>query len=203
MVVILGYPLVRLGVLSTQEFGLAQQFGTPPKSVGLDNFREILGDPYFWEVLRRTLVFCAVNVVLTLTIGTGIALLVRALRPGFQTVLSVSLLLAWAMHALTTTVVWQWLFDTQYGLVNRLLTALGADCEGHGWLEQPLSFFFVATIVVVWMKYRSSAFTLHAGMTDPEGLARGGRHRRGRGPSGGSATSSSPRSRRCTSCWPR
>jgi N,N'-diacetylchitobiose transport system permease protein len=110
-------------------------------------------------------VFCVVNVALTLAIGTGVALLLRSLRPGARTALGVSLLLAWAMPALTTTVVWQWLFDTQYGLVNRLLTALGGDYEGHGWLEQPLSFFFVATIVVVWMSVPFVAFTLHAGMT--------------------------------------
>ena len=165
LVVMLGWPLIRLGVLSTQRFGLAQQFGTPAEFVGLDNFREILTDAYFWEVLRRTLVFCVVNVALTLAIGTGVALLLRSLRPGARTALGVSLLLAWAMPALTTTVVWQWLFDTQYGLVNRLLTALGGDYEGHGWLEQPLSFFFVATIVVVWMSVPFVAFTLHAGMT--------------------------------------
>jgi N,N'-diacetylchitobiose transport system permease protein len=165
LVVMLGYPLFRLGVLSTQEFGLAQQFGTPPEQVGLANFREILTDPYFWEVLRRTLVFCAVNVVLTLAGGTGVALLLRSLRPLGRTALSVSLLLAWAMPALTTTVVWQWLFDTQYGLVNRILTTMGFDFQGHGWLEQPLSFFFVATIVVTWMGIPFVAFTLYAGMT--------------------------------------
>ena len=165
LVVVLGYPLIRLGVLSTQRFGLAQQFGTPAESVGFDNFTEILGDEYFWTVLRRTLVFCVVNVVLTLALGTAVALLLARLGRGMRTALSISLLLAWAMPALTTTVVWQWLFDTQYGLVNRMLTNLGADYEGHGWLEDPLSFFFVATIIVVWMGVPFVAFTLHAGMT--------------------------------------
>ena len=51
----LGYPLVRLVVLSLQEFGLQQQFGAPADWVGLDNFRaDLYDDPYFWTVLRRT-----------------------------------------------------------------------------------------------------------------------------------------------------
>jgi N,N'-diacetylchitobiose transport system permease protein len=161
----LGYPLVRLGVLSVQEFGLPQQFGTPAPWVGLDNFEEILGDSYFWDVLWRTLVFCVVNVAVTLTLGTLVALLLDGVGSKMRTMLSVSLLLAWAMPALTATVVWQWLFDTQYGLVNRLLTALGGDFEGHGWLAEPLSFFLVASIVVVWMGVPFVAFTLHAGLT--------------------------------------
>src|SRR5687768_15351525 len=65
----LGYPLYRLGVMSTQDFGLRQQFGAPPESVGLDNFSDIFGDAYFWEVLRRSLVFCLLAVVLTMGAG--------------------------------------------------------------------------------------------------------------------------------------
>ena len=69
------------------------------------------------------------------------------------------------MPALTATVVWQWLFDTQHGLVNWMLTRLGGDFAGHGWLAEPLSFFFVATIVVTWMGIPFVAFTMHAGMS--------------------------------------
>ena len=54
LVLALGYPLVRLVVLSLQEFGLAQQFGRPPEWVGLGNFRELIGDSYFWRVVLRT-----------------------------------------------------------------------------------------------------------------------------------------------------
>jgi N,N'-diacetylchitobiose transport system permease protein len=162
---VLGYPLVRLVVMSTQEFGLAQQFGTPPEFVGLDNFRAILGDPYFWTVLGRTVVFCAVNVALTMVLATLVALLLGQLGKGMRTLVSTGLLVAWAIPPLTATVVWQWLFDTQYGLVNAVLTRLGGDFEGHGWLADPLSFFAVATVIVVWMSVPFVAFTLHAGMT--------------------------------------
>jgi N,N'-diacetylchitobiose transport system permease protein len=161
----LGYPLVRLVVMSTQEFGLRQQFGAPAPYVGADNFAAIFGDPYFWDVLRRSLVFCAVNVVLTMVLGTLLALLLQRLGTAMRTALSVALLLAWATPALTATIVWQWIFDARYGVVNWLLSRLGGDYEGHSWLRQPLSFFFVGTLVVVWMGVPFVAFTLYAGMT--------------------------------------
>lgn len=161
----LGYPLVRLVVLSTQEFGRRQQFGAPAESVGTANYGEIFGDPYFWDVLWRSLIFCAVNVTLTIVLGTLLALLMARLGTVMRTALSVSLLLAWATPALTATIVWQWIFDARYGVVNWLLTRLGADYEGHSWLSEPLSFFFVGTLIVVWMGVPFVAFTLYAGMT--------------------------------------
>ena len=161
----LGYPLYRLVIMSTQEFGMRQQFGAPPESVGLENFREILGDAYFWEVLRRSLVFCLLAVALTMATGTAIAVLLGRLGRVLRTALSVSLLLAWATPALTATVVWQWIFDSRSGVANWVLTKLGFDYEGHSWLAEPLSFFTVALLVVVWMGIPFVAFTLHAAMT--------------------------------------
>jgi N,N'-diacetylchitobiose transport system permease protein len=161
----LGYPLVRLVVMSTQAYGLRQQFGAPPKQIGLENFTDILGDGYFWTVLQRSLVFCLLAVVLTMVAGTAVAVLLGNLGRGMRTALSVSLLLAWATPALTATVVWQWIFDTRHGVVNWALDKLGFDFKGHSWLAEPLSFFFVALLVVVWMGIPFIAFTLHAAMT--------------------------------------
>ena len=165
----LGYPMVRLAVMSTQEFGMAQQFGAPAPYVGGDNFAEIFGDPVFWAVLRRSLLFCAVNVVLTLGLGTLVALLLGRLGTVMRTGLSVALLFAWATPALTATIVWQWIFDPRYGVVNWGLTRLGGDFDGHSWLSEPLSFFFVATLIVVWMGVPFVAFTLYAAMTQIPG----------------------------------
>jgi N,N'-diacetylchitobiose transport system permease protein len=165
----LGYPLVRLAVMSTQEFGMAQQFGAPAPYVGGDNFAEIFGDPVFWAVLRRSLLFCAVNVVLTLGLGTLLALLLGRLGTVMRTGLSVALLFAWATPALTATIVWQWIFDARYGVVNWGMTRLGGDFEGHSWLSEPLSFFFVATLIVVWMGVPFVAFTVYAAMTQIPG----------------------------------
>ena len=156
----LGYPLVRLGTMSMQEYGLPQVFGQPAPWVGFANFRTILEDPYFWTVLWRTLIFCFVNVALTMVLGVLIGLLLDALGKGMRLVVSVSLIIAWAMPALTATIVWQWMFDTEYGLVNWAL-----DRQGESWWANQLTFFMVATIIVVWMGIPFIAFTVYAGLT--------------------------------------
>ena len=169
--VALGYPLVRQVVLSFQDFGLAQQFGRPPEWVGLDNYRELVTDPYLWRVALRSLVFCLANAAVTMVLGVGLALLMRHMSKPIRIAVQSALLLAWAMPVVATLTVWQWLFDTQYGVVNWLLTGVGLDYEGHSWLLQPLSFFFVATVIVVWMSVPFVAFTVYAALTQvPEDL---------------------------------
>jgi N,N'-diacetylchitobiose transport system permease protein len=158
--VMLGYPLVRLVTMSLQEYGLPQVFGQPASWVGFDNFRAILEDNYFWTVLWRTLIFCFVNVALTMTFGVLIGLLLEALGKGMRLFVSAALIVAWAMPALTATIVWQWMFDTEYGVVNWAL-----DRQGESWWADQLTFFMIATIIVVWMGIPFIAFTTYAALT--------------------------------------
>jgi N,N'-diacetylchitobiose transport system permease protein len=158
--VMLAYPLVRLVTMSMQEYGLPQVFGQPAPWVGLDNFRSILEDPYFWTVLWRTIGFCFVNVVLTMVLGVLAALLLEALGKGMRVFVSSALILAWAMPALTATIVWQWMFDTEYGVIT---WAFGR--QGQSWFANQLTFFLIATIIVVWMGIPFVAFTVYAGLT--------------------------------------
>lgn len=164
-----GWPLVRLLVMSTQEYGRAQVFGAPPEFVGFDNYTAVLGDPVFWAVMARSIAFCAVNVALTMTLGMLIALLLTRLGTLMRLSVTVALLLAWAMPALTAVVIWGWMFDSDYGVVNYVLTEAGGDFIGHSWLIQPLSFFAVATIVVTWQSIPFVAFTLYAALTQVPG----------------------------------
>ena len=161
----LGYPLLRQVVLSFHEYGLAQQFGRPAEWVGLDNYRTLITDAYLWKVLLRTVAFCLVNAVLTMVLGMAVALLMRLMSSAVRLVVQAGLLLAWAMPVVASLTVWQWLFDTQYGVVNWTLSRMGADYQGHSWLLHPLSFFFVATVIVVWMSVPFVAFTVYAALT--------------------------------------
>src|SRR4051794_21361924 len=161
----LGYPLVRQVFLSVHEYGLAQQFGKPADFVGLDNYRALVTDAYLWKVLLRTVVFCLVNAAVTMVLGMAVALLMRLMSGPVRVLVQTGLLLAWAMPVVASLTVWQWLFDTQYGVVNWSLSHLGGDYEGHSWLLHPLSFYFVATVIVVWMSVPFVAFTGYAALT--------------------------------------
>ena len=161
-----GWPLLQLLIISFQEFGRAQIFGSPPGWVWFENYTNVLTDPVFWQVLGRSILFALVNVATTMALGVLIALLMTRLNKGFKLLVSAGLLLAWAMPPITATVVWGWLFDTQSGVINYVLsTVFGLDFIGHSWLIEPLSFFFVATVIITWQSVPFVAFTTYAGLT--------------------------------------
>ena len=162
-----GYPLGRQVVMSLQEYGLAQQFGQQAEWVGLDNYVALLTDSYLWTVVLRSIAFCLVNASLTMIVGVSFAVLMTQLSTATRLILQVGLLLAWAMPILASLTVWQWLFDTQYGVINWVLSnVLGQEqFAGRSWLISPLSFYFVATVIVVWMSVPFVAFSVYAGLT--------------------------------------
>ena len=166
IVVGLGYPLVRQLVLSFQEYGLAQQFGRPAEWVGLRNYAELLGDSYVWGVIGRSIAFCLVNAAITMLVGVGLAVLMTKVGRAARTTLQVGLLLAWGTPVLATMTVWQWLFDSQYGVVNWVLAEpLGmAEWRNHSWLVEPASFYLLATVIVVWMSVPFVVFSVYAAL---------------------------------------
>ncbi|GEK79921.1 carbohydrate ABC transporter permease [Agrococcus baldri] len=165
--VVIGWPLLQLALLSFQEFGRAQVFGQPAEWIWFDNYVSVLTDGEFWAVLGRTVAFAAVCVVAAMVLGVALALLMQRLPKPFRVLMSVGLLLAWAMPALTTTIVWGWMFDTEYGVVNALLRdLLGlAEFDRRSWLIEPLGFFTVATIIIVWGAVPFVTFMVFAGLT--------------------------------------
>ncbi len=162
----LGYPVYWQVITSLQEYGLAQQFGQPPEFVGLDNYARIFATEDLWAVVVRSIAFCMVNAVVTVAIGLALALLMRAVRPWVRIALQSCLLLAWAMPMVAAVTVWRWLFDWRTGVVNWLLVQVGLDgYAGYNWLAQPLTFFFVATVIIVWMSVPFVALSIYAGLT--------------------------------------
>lgn len=161
-----GYPTFWQLTNSFREYGLQQQFGKPAPWVWFDNYIELLTDGQFWAVVVRSLIFCAVTAGVTLLIGLGLALLMTAVGRTVRLMLQVSMLLAWAMPVVASMTVWTWLFDRRRGVINYVLDAIpGVDMYRFNWLAEPLTFFTVASVIVIWMSVPFVAFSLYAGLT--------------------------------------
>lgn len=162
----MGYPLVWQGITSLQEFGIQQQFGKPAPFVGLQNYIDLATDPTMWQVVGRSLLFCFITAAMTLVVGVLLAVLMTAVGRAARLTLQVSLLLAWAMPVVAAMTVWIWLFDRRRGVVNYLLDMIpGVDMNRFSWLSNPLTFFIVASIIVIWMSVPFVAFSVYAGLT--------------------------------------
>jgi N,N'-diacetylchitobiose transport system permease protein len=167
---VLGYPLVRLLILSFQSYKLPQLIGNQPVTwVGLDNYTKVLADPFFWTVVLRSVLFTAVCVSLTIGLGLAMALLLRWLGPRMRVTLNAVLVLVWSMPALVSIALWQWMVDYEFGVLNWLLTRLGLPFDNHNWFENPLQGFAVIAALVVWGAIPFVAISLYAGLTQVPG----------------------------------
>jgi N,N'-diacetylchitobiose transport system permease protein len=167
LVVMVGYPSVLMVLQSFTDYTVKNKvLETWPNFVGFDNYIALFSESDFPAVLFRSLALMVVLTALILGLGVIVAILMTRLSRPWRIVVSVGLLLAWAMPPLTATVVWGWIFDTQYGLVNWTLnTITGTDnWTNHSWLLNPWSFFLVLTIIVVWQGVPFVAFTTYAGL---------------------------------------
>jgi N,N'-diacetylchitobiose transport system permease protein len=70
------------------------------------------------------------------------------------------------MPVVAAMTVWIWLFDRRRGVINYLLDMIpGVEMNRFDWLSTPLTFFLVASIIVIWMSVPFVAFSVYAGLT--------------------------------------
>jgi N,N'-diacetylchitobiose transport system permease protein len=165
--VMVGYPAVLMVIQSFTDYTVKNKvLGTLPDFIGLQNYIDLFSESDFPVVLMRSLGLMVALTALNLLLGILIAVLMTRLGRGWRITVSVGLLLAWAMPPLTATVVWGWIFDTQYGVVNWALNTITGteNFTNYSWLLNPWSFFLVLTIIIVWQSVPFVAFTTYAAL---------------------------------------
>ncbi|MFE0251884.1 carbohydrate ABC transporter permease [Streptomyces sp. NPDC059010] len=167
LALVMGYPLARLVTLSFQKFGQSQLWGfQAAESVGFDNFAKVLGDGDFWAVVLRTIVFAGGAVVFTMVVGMATALLLQRVSSWLKVLITIVLVASWGMPVIVATTVFKWLFDSDYGVFNALLSKLpGVEMIGHNWFASGPQGLAVIMLLVVWGAVPFVVITLSAGLT--------------------------------------
>ncbi|HRP47842.1 MAG: sugar ABC transporter permease [Trueperaceae bacterium] len=106
----------------------------PPRWIGLANFRVLSTDPLFWKALYNTAYYTFISVPLMMIISLGVALLLNSKLPGMRFFRTIFFLPA-VLSGVGVALLWLWIFNPDYGLINLLLGYLGI--EGPLWLYAP------------------------------------------------------------------
>ncbi|MFJ8268902.1 carbohydrate ABC transporter permease [Streptomyces sp. NPDC094154] len=167
LTLVMAYPLARLVTVSFQKFGQSELWGfRSAEWAGFANFRNVLGDSEFWAVVLRTIVFAAGCVVLTMVAGMAFALLLQRVSGWVKVLINIVLVASWGMPVIVATTVFKWLFDSDYGVLNALLSRLpGVDMGGHNWFASGPEGLAVIMLLVVWGAVPFVTITLSAGLT--------------------------------------
>lgn len=164
MVVFLMAPVLSSLVLSFSEWDLIGEISW----IGLDNYVTALGDPAVLGALRNTLTFILGYLPSVVIIALGLALLLNRHIKGrvvFRAIYFVPVVTSWVAVSL----IWKWLLNPQYGLVNFALGAIGI--KGPGWLFDPAWAMTGVILTSVWKDIGFVTVIYLAGLQDiPEPL---------------------------------
>ena len=169
LAVVLLWPIGQMLWISLHDYGLQQLRGQDAQWNNFGHYLYVLTDDRFWSVFRNTIIVCLTMVVLTMTLGTLVGILMHKLPKWASTTLGLGLMLAWATPVISAAIVYRWLFDTRYGLINTILTALPDWLVGSGWNEfnwfnSPSTLFPILIITVVWQSFPFVAISVLAGL---------------------------------------
>ncbi|WP_405453369.1 sugar ABC transporter permease [Streptomyces achromogenes] len=157
---LLVYPVYQLGLISFLEYTQAQvSGGEPTRFRGLGNYTDLFADDQFGQVLLATVGFAAACVLGTLAVGCALAVLLTRVRALPRLALLLAALGAWATPTITGSTVWLFLFDPDFGPVNRLL-GLG----DFSWTYGRYSAFLLVLLEVVWCSFPFVMITVYAGI---------------------------------------
>ncbi|MFD4759969.1 carbohydrate ABC transporter permease [Streptomyces sp. NPDC058439] len=161
------WPFIKTVIMSFQDVGRRELWsGDAAPWVGFDQFANILGDGEFWTVVLRTVVFMIVCVVATMAVGLGLSMLMQRMSTWVRLLLTAALVAAWSMPLLVATSIFRWFADSDYGVLNMVLTKyFGIDAQGHNWFLDPKQGFVVIGAVVVWGAVPFVSVTLYAALT--------------------------------------
>nr|WP_092480461.1 sugar ABC transporter permease [Desemzia incerta] len=137
-------------------------FGTST-FVGLDNYVKMFSDAEFWQSLRNTLVYTVIQVPLTVILSTIAAVLVNTKIKGvgiYRVIYFLPMIAAPAAVAM----VWRWLYNSEFGLINTILGYFGL--ENVQWLSDPNVVLWSIIIVGIWSNIGYNMILLLAGLQE-------------------------------------
>ncbi|WP_231571034.1 carbohydrate ABC transporter permease [Gordoniibacillus kamchatkensis] len=114
---------------------------------GTDNYKAMFADPMFWMALRNTFIYTCVTIPCAIALSIVAAVLLNQKIRGVTLYRTLYFLPVVTMPS-AVAMVWKWLYNADYGLINYLLGAIGI--KGPSWLTDPDIALYSMVIVAVW-----------------------------------------------------
>ncbi len=154
-------PLVwglRISLTDSRMIGLGFKDG-----LTLQNYRSLLADPDVWNAVWVTILFSGGTVVGSVVLGIVAALVLDRdfIGRGFVRVL---VILPWAVPHVVAALVWQWMYNPDFGVMNFGLLLLPWVTATPKWLSDPQFALLAIVLVNVWKTYPFAALLLLAGL---------------------------------------
>lgn len=166
MVIILAltvlYPLVDSLWLSMHRANLANPEQGQP-FIGLNNYIYAFKQKNFWDALGRTFYFTLLSVVLELGLGLLFAIVLNERFRG-RLFARVSMVVPWALLTVSNGVLWAWMLNPTYGVINTVLTRLHVLDQPKAWLSDTFWTMHLIILADAWKTVPNMTLLLLAGL---------------------------------------
>jgi multiple sugar transport system permease protein len=159
LAIVFFYPMLQAVVLSL----FSNAIGGMGRFVGLDQYATVLTSAYFPRVLRTSVIWTVGNVVFVLAIGLATALMLDRRFPG-RAIARAIFILPWAVPYVAAALIWGWIFDYEFGVLNYLVTASGLAEQKVSFLLGCPAALFSLTGVSIWKLFPLGTIMYLAGL---------------------------------------
>ncbi|WP_371673034.1 sugar ABC transporter permease [Streptomyces sp. NBC_00289] len=149
--------MIRTSLTDVSSTGLSLGFA------GGRNYTDLFAEADLPGVLLRTLVWVVGVVAVTVVVSLGLAQLLNSRFPGRRLV-RWALIVPWAASVLMTALIWRWMLNNFYGVVNRVLMDVGLLDAPVNWLAHPAQAFAAMMAVAVFVSVPFTTFVVLAGL---------------------------------------
>ena len=150
------WPFIRGTAMSFTDWNLL----SAPTFVGTQNYREMLADPLFWNALRVTVIYVAVNISTQTVLALGIAVLMQRMALGVAS--RSAILVPWLVPNVTVAIVTLFALDPNVGFVNHVVELLGGQTRNF-YGSSDLAIITIA-LVNTWRNMGYTALLFYSGM---------------------------------------
>jgi len=154
------YPIIYVVMMSlykTNKLGILQEF------IWFKNFVRLMKQQVFWEVTGRSLLWTIIGVLSKTVVGMIIALCLNVEFRG-RKFARMLFIIPWASSVPISAMLWKWVLDHEFGLLNHTLTYLGITQNPPVWLGTPIWSFVSVMWVDIWIGIPFMALVFLAGM---------------------------------------
>jgi multiple sugar transport system permease protein len=137
-------PIMRTFTLSFYESNL---INPQSRFIGVENYLSLFGDHLFQTALRNTTLFAVGTVALSVGIGLALALLVNRIGR-FSAFYETIYFLPVITPMVPVSIIWKWIYDPSFGLLNYMLSWFGIDPVG--WLVYPKIGLWAIVVMSAW-----------------------------------------------------
>jgi multiple sugar transport system permease protein/raffinose/stachyose/melibiose transport system permease protein len=132
--------------------------------IGLDNYLRLIKDDLMWKSLGHNFIWVIVGTISPIVIGLLLAVLLSGKNTRGRTFLRTVYFMPVMLSPVVVGIIWGWVYNPIYGMLNKILDRVGLDNLSRGWLGDPQLALYMVLITAIWSYFGFCLVILMAGM---------------------------------------